>query len=227
MYTSADSVFQVAAHEDPSIFGLSRLYEACEIARELFSSPPNHIGRVIARPFVGESVETFRRTENRRDWPLLPPAPTTLDTLSEAGVPTHFIGKTCELFPELPDETRMLTTSNPAHCAALTGAAKSFESGFVFANLEDFDMLYGHRNDPVGFGKLLEEFDTWLGSGVSALSSGPATASGSRRITATTRRRRPPTTAASMPPCSSSGRRFVSHGILETSLVSIGGARKL
>lgn len=164
VYTSADSVFQVAAHEDPSIFGLKRLYEACAIARELFAAPPNQVGRVIARSFVGESPETFRRTENRRDWPLLPPHATTLDALSKAGVPTHFIGKTCELFPALPTETRTLTTSNPAHCAALTDAVKTFESGFVFANLEDFDMLYGHRNDPVGFARLLEEFDAWLGS---------------------------------------------------------------
>jgi phosphopentomutase len=161
VYTSADSVFQVAAHEDPAIFGLARLYEACETARALLT-PPHAIGRVIARPFAG--VETFTRTENRRDWPLPPPAPTVLDALAERSMPVHFIGKTCELFPESACQTRVPTTSNPAHCAALTDALHSFERGFVFANLEDFDMLYGHRNDPRGFARLLEEFDTWLGA---------------------------------------------------------------
>ena len=157
VYTSADSVFQVAAHE--THFGLERLYKICEIAR---ASLP--LCRVIARPFVGESKETFRRTENRKDWPLPPPHPTTLDLLSDTGKRVHFIGKTCELFPEAPGQTRELTTNNPAHCAALTNAVQHSEADFIFANLEDFDMLYGHRNDPVGFARLLEEFDAWLGA---------------------------------------------------------------
>lgn len=160
VYTSADSVFQVAAHEDPAIFGLKRLYDACEKARDLLT-PPAHVCRVIARPFVG--TETFTRTQNRRDWPLLPPAPTTLDTLAEKNISVRFIGKTCELFPEARGQERMLTTNNPDHCAALTEALHTMERGFIFANLEDFDMLYGHRNDPVGFARLLEEFDAWLG----------------------------------------------------------------
>jgi phosphopentomutase len=163
VYTSADSVLQVAAHEDPQIFGLEQLYTACEKAREILKSPPHHVGRVIARPFVG-SDGAFARTENRRDWPLLPPHPTTLDTLAEKKIPTCLIGKTCELFPERELQERTLTTNNPDHCTALTDAVQSVESGFVFANLEDFDMLYGHRNDPVGFAQLLEEFDAWLGS---------------------------------------------------------------
>ena len=157
VYTSADSVFQVAAHE--TYFGLERLYKICQLAR---ASLP--VGRVIARPFVGESKDTFRRTENRRDWPLPPPHPTTLDQLSEAGKRVHFIGKTCELFPDAPGQTRELTTNNLAHCAALANAVQHSDADFIFANLEDFDMLYGHRNDPVGFARLLEEFDSWLAS---------------------------------------------------------------
>lgn len=157
VYTSADSVFQVAAHE--TRFGLERLYAICEVARKTLS-----VGRVIARPFVGESALDFKRTENRKDWPLPPPHPTALDTLAELGKRVHFIGKTCELFPEAPGQRRTLTTNNPAHCAALAQAVQANEADFIFANLEDFDMLYGHRNDPVGFGRLLEEFDAWLGA---------------------------------------------------------------
>ncbi len=161
VYTSADSVFQVAAHESSEIFGLKRLYEVCEIARILLIAP-NHVGRVIARPFVGTT--SFTRTENRRDWPLLPPSPTTLNWLSEKQIPARLIGKTCELFPESNFQERVLTTNNPDHCKALSGAVQSYERGFVFANLEDFDMLYGHRNDPRGFARLLEDFDSWLGA---------------------------------------------------------------
>jgi phosphopentomutase len=156
VYTSADSVFQVAAHE--THFGLERLYAICEVARKALS-----VGRVIARPFVGESAESFKRTENRRDWPLPPPHRTTLDTLTDAGKRVHFIGKTCELFPDAPGQRRELTTSNPAHCAALAQAVAHSDADFIFANLEDFDMLYGHRNDPIGFARLLEDFDAWLG----------------------------------------------------------------
>jgi len=157
VYTSADSVFQVAAHE--AHFGLERLYHCCETLRGLLS-----VGRIIARPFVGTDPSTFRRTENRRDWPLAPPHPTTLDTLAAAGIATHFIGKTCELFPSARHQTRQLTTNNPAHCAALAEAVQHGHAPFVFANLEDFDMLYGHRNDPLGFARLLEDFDSWLGT---------------------------------------------------------------
>lgn len=156
VYTSADSVFQVAAHEER--FGLERLYAACETLRKRLP-----VGRVIARPFVGTQASDFRRTENRRDWPLPPPHPTVLDQLAAAGVQTHFIGKTCELFPEAPHQTRQLTTNNAAHAAALTQAAQESTAAFIFANFEDFDMLYGHRNDPSGFAQALEAFDRWLG----------------------------------------------------------------
>ena len=156
IYTSADSVFQVAAHEE--VFGLERLYACCETLRKQLT-----VGRVIARPFVGSKASNFVRTENRRDWPLLPPQATTLDQLTDARMKTHFIGKPCELFPEAPRQTRQLTTNNAAHCAALTEALRGSSADFIFANLEDFDMLYGHRNDPMGFARLLETFDRWLG----------------------------------------------------------------
>lgn len=167
VYTSADSVFQVAAHEDPEIFGLERLYDACEMARALLV-PPNHVGRVIARPFVGASASDFRRTENRRDYPLPPPGETVVDRLCASGRRIHLIGKTCELFPHRPGMTLEPTTNNADHQAAVARAARGEGPGgdaeFIFANLEDFDMLYGHRNDPVNFARLLDEFDAWAGA---------------------------------------------------------------
>lgn len=167
LYTSADSVFQVAAHEDPAIFGLERLYEVCEKAREMLVWP-NHIGRVIARPFVGDSAENFHRTENRRDYPLAPPSETVLDRLAAHGKRVHSIGKISEFFSGRGITTNEPTTNNADHCAALeraiAGEGPGGSAEFVFANLEDFDMLYGHRNDPVNFARLLSEFDTFVGT---------------------------------------------------------------
>jgi phosphopentomutase len=157
VYTSADSVFQIAAHEDPSIFGLEKLYSACAFVRA-----HSQICRVIARPFVGTDSTNFTRTENRRDFPLPPPR-NVIDILTEADKQVLFVGKTCELFPNRENITRQLTTNNAAHCAALTKAVRESNANFIFANLEDFDMLYGHRNDSAGFAKALEHFDTWLG----------------------------------------------------------------
>lgn len=169
VYTSADSVFQVAAHEDPAIFGLERLYAACEAARALLT-PPHHVGRVIARPFVGDSAETFQRTENRRDYPLLPPHDTVLDLLTHAGKHVHAVGKIGEIFSGRGITSGEPTTNNPDHIAALGRAMRGEGPGgsadFVFANLEDFDMLYGHRNDPVNFARLLTEFDRFIGEGL-------------------------------------------------------------
>jgi phosphopentomutase len=157
VYTSADSVFQIAAHEAPNIFGLEKLYAACAFVRQQSS-----ICRVIARPFVGTEKTNFSRTENRRDFPLPPPR-NVIDILTEADKKILFIGKTCELFPNTNGVTRQLTTNNAAHCAALLEAAKHSDADFIFANLEDFDMLYGHRNDSIGFAKALEYFNDWLG----------------------------------------------------------------
>ena len=165
VYTSADSVFQVAAHEDPSVFGLDRLYEACLWARG-YLTPPNHVGRVIARPFVGTTTETFKRTENRRDYPLLPPHQTVLDVLTERGRRVHAIGKIGEIFSLRGITTTEPTTNNPDHLAALSRAVQGKGPGgsadLIFANLEDFDMLYGHRNDAPNFARLLGELDAWL-----------------------------------------------------------------
>ena len=167
VYTSADSVFQVAAHEDPAIFGLGRLYTACEFARALLT-PPNNVARVIARPFVGATPAEFTRTENRRDYPLPPPHATDIDHLADAGRRVHLIGKVGELFPARSGVSVEHTTNNPAHCAAIARAARGEGPGgaadFVFANLEDFDMLHGHRNDPLGFARLLADFDTFVGA---------------------------------------------------------------
>ena len=167
VYTSADSVFQVAAHENPAIFGLDKLLCACAAMREKLV-PPHHMGRVIARPFIGDSAATFQRTENRRDYPLTPPRATVLDALTAAGKYVHAIGKIAEIFSGLGITTSEPTTNNPAHCAALARAVRGegvgADADFIFANLEDFDMLYGHRNDPVNFARLLEEFDAFLGA---------------------------------------------------------------
>ncbi|MBC7807143.1 MAG: phosphopentomutase [Akkermansiaceae bacterium] len=166
LYTSADSVFQVAAHEDPAIFGLERLYDVCEKARRMLQDP-HHVGRVIARPFVGTDATTFKRTENRRDYPLPAPHDTVLDTLTAAGKHVHAVGKIGEIFGGRGITTSDKTTNNPDHIAAilrfLRGEGAGADADFLFANLEDFDMLYGHRNDPVGFARLLTEFDTAIG----------------------------------------------------------------
>ncbi len=159
-YTSADSVFQVAAHEE--LFGLERLYALCETARTLVPAC-----RVIARPFVGDGPGRFRRTGNRRDWPIPPPAGNLLEHLCAAGIRTHFIGRPAEFFPPLSLQTRETTDNNTAHASALhrllSGAGPGADAQFVFVNFEDFDMLYGHRNDPEGFARLLESFDRFLG----------------------------------------------------------------
>ena len=167
IYTSADSVFQVAAHEDNALFGLQRLWDACAAMRDKLM-PPNHIGRVIARPFVGNAPENFKRTENRRDYPLVPAMATTIDLLHNQGKRTLAIGKISEIFSGRNIDASDPTTNNPDHCAALARALRGEGIGgdadFIFANLEDFDMMYGHRNDPVNFARLLEEFDDFLGT---------------------------------------------------------------
>jgi phosphopentomutase len=172
VYTSADSVFQIAAHEDPAIFGLERLYAVCARMRETLVAP-HHVGRVIARPFIGDSAATFQRTENRRDYPLPPPTETVLDRLIAHRVTVHTIGVISEVFSGRGITTFERTRSNPEHLVALqryltapppVQTEGQRETGqFIFANLEDFDMLYGHRNDPVGFARLLEAFDTFVG----------------------------------------------------------------
>lgn len=157
VYTSADSVFQIAAHE--AIIPVEALYRMCEIARELLQ-PPHHVQRVIARPFIGDSPETFRRTENRRDFPL-PPPPNLIDALAKRGVGVYGVGVVPELFVYRGFRYAERTQSNPEHHHALVRALAS-DCAFIFANFEDFDMLYGHRNDPEGFARALEAFDGML-----------------------------------------------------------------
>jgi phosphopentomutase len=167
VYTSADSVFQIAAHE--AVIPIERLYAICEIARAQLTGE-NAVGRVIARPFEG-GPGGFRRTERRKDFPLTPP-PTCLDALAEAGHKVHAIGKIWEFFNGRGIDSWDHTTNNADHMRALVRAAAERDASLVFANLEDFDMLYGHRNDPQGFATALETFDAALPEVLSHL--GPA-----------------------------------------------------
>lgn len=157
LYTSADSVFQLAAHE--SVVPLSELYGACETAREMLA-PPHDVSRVIARPFAGVPGD-YRRTANRRDYSLAPPEPTLLDALAEAGVPRAGVGKVDDLFAGRSLVARH-TRGNAEGIAAVMEWLGGAEGGLLFVNLVDFDTLYGHRNDPAGFGRALREFDDAL-----------------------------------------------------------------
>ena len=158
-YTSVDSVVQIAAHE--THFGLERLYELCRIARKL--ADPLNIGRVIARPFVGESAETFQRTANRKDFATPPPEPTLLDRLEDAGRAVYAVGKIGDIFAhrgitnlrKAPDNMAMFD-------AALAAIKEAGEGDFVFANFVDFDTNYGHRRDVPGYAAALEAFDRRL-----------------------------------------------------------------
>ncbi len=154
LYTSADSVFQVAANE--GIIPLDELYRACETARDLLV-PPHDVSRVIARPFEG-SPGSFRRTANRRDYSIQPPGETLLDALVNANIGTHGVGKVDDLFA-LRSILARHTSSNAEGIFLITDWLDSQESGLLFANLVDFDQLYGHRNDVVGFYNSLREFD--------------------------------------------------------------------
>jgi phosphopentomutase len=165
VYTSADSVFQVAAHE--RIVPLEELYAICETARALLTAP-NNVQRVIARPFLGDAPN-FQRTENRRDYPLPPPEPNFLTTLADAGKTTYAIGVVADLFPRACFARAERTQSNAASFAAILEAVQNGSDDFLFANCEDFDMLYGHRNDPVGFARALEAFDAALATLLDAL----------------------------------------------------------
>jgi phosphopentomutase len=157
VYTSADSVFQIAAHEQH--FGLQRLYDVCEVARAILT--PHGIGRVIARPFVGEPG-SYKRTYNRRDYSLEPPCETGLDRLARAGVPVVGVGKISDIYAGRGVTESIHTEGNRDGMRALQERARTLEHGLLFINLVDFDMLYGHRRDAVGYRRALEEFDTDL-----------------------------------------------------------------
>ena len=164
VYTSADSVFQIAA--DEQVIPLDELYRACEIARKMLV-PPHDVSRVIARPFEG-APGGYRRTANRRDYSIEPPSETLLDALSKAGIPRAGVGKVDDLFAGRSLTSRH-TASNAEGISGIKGWLSTAESGFLFANLVDFDQLYGHRNDVAGFYGALREFDAALPSITSRL----------------------------------------------------------
>ncbi|THF75845.1 phosphopentomutase [Cohnella fermenti] len=156
VYTSADSVFQLAAHEE--IIPLEELYDACRIARRLTLTDEFSVGRVIARPYVGKP-KAFERTPNRHDYALKPPQPTVLNSLKHSGYQVVAVGKINDIF-DGEGITRALPTKSNAHGieTTLRELDKDFE-GLLFVNLVDFDSLYGHRRDPAGYARALEEFD--------------------------------------------------------------------
>lgn len=158
VYTSADSVLQIAAHED--VIPVSELYHICETAFEMARRDLN-IGRVIARPFIG-LPRHFTRTEHRKDFAALPPRDTILDILSRHKIPVHAIGKIEDIFSNRGITSRNHTTNNEAGIKATIQALNEWEQGLIFTNLVDFDMLYGHRNDVEGYAKALEYFDSHL-----------------------------------------------------------------
>jgi len=158
VYTSADSVFQIAAHEE--VVPLEQLYEYCRIAREILVDE-HGVGRVIARPFVGEPG-AFTRTENRRDFSLLPPEKTILDILSAAGLDVITIGKVDDIFAGQGITKRVKSKSNREAMDKLNEQLQQDFGGLCFCNLVDFDMLYGHRRDVGGFARALSEFDAWI-----------------------------------------------------------------
>ena len=159
VYTSADSVFQVAAHE--RTVPIEQLYAACRAAREMLTGE-HAVGRVIARPFEGEPGD-YRRTSRRRDFSLEPHVPTVLDRMTAAGQNVVTVGKVDDLFAGRGVTDAIHTTSNEEGEMVLLDLAKRPGEGLVFANLVDFDTQYGHRNDPAGFARALERFDVTLG----------------------------------------------------------------
>ncbi len=168
VYTSADSVFQVAAHEET--FGLERLYKACEAARRILAGPWE-VGRVIARPFTGKSG-AYKRTSNRHDYSLFPPVPTVCDRLTEAGIPVLGVGKIQDIFAGRGIPRNHKTKDNADGIAKTLLGLSEVKTGFVFVNLVDFDMVYGHRQDAPGYARCLEEFDAALPSLMAALGEG-------------------------------------------------------
>ncbi|MDA8154853.1 MAG: phosphopentomutase [Actinomycetota bacterium] len=159
VYTSADSVFQIAAHVD--VIPVEELYAICRTARQLLVAP-HHVCRVIARPFTGVAGAFRRIPEKRKDFPFLPPGRTVIDALAESGVPVYSIGKVGEMFSMRGFAGTVKTRNNAEGISMLADRMKTGEDCFIFANLNDFDSLYGHRNDAAGFAKGLEEFDRAL-----------------------------------------------------------------
>lgn len=166
VYTSADSVFQIAANEE--IIPIERLYEICEIARNILRNE-DEVARVIARPFLGNSAENFKRTENRHDYAIPPPAENLLPLLKGKGLDVVCIGKIASIYDSL-GVTEDLPAKNNEQTVRQTIAALNADSrGLIFSNLVDFDMLYGHRRDTEGYAAALERFDYQLPEIINAL----------------------------------------------------------
>jgi len=166
VYTSGDSVFQIAAHEE--VIPLTELYRMCEIARRLLDGP-HRVGRVIARPFLGTPGH-FVRTTRRHDYAVDPPKPMLLNVLAERKVPVLGVGKIHDIYNRRGVDEYLATKGNADGMEKLTAAAEERKDGLIFCNLVDFDMLYGHRKDVEGFAKSLEEFDHMLGEFLPLLS---------------------------------------------------------
>jgi len=161
VYTSADSVFQIAAHEE--VIPIERLYEICEIARRILDGE-DRVGRVIARPFLGTNADNFKRTENRHDYAVPPPPDNLLPLLKENGLDVVCIGKIASIYDSI-GVTEDLTAKNNEQVVNVTINAFGAETtGLIFSNLVDFDMLYGHRRDVEGYARALEAFDAQLPS---------------------------------------------------------------
>lgn len=159
VYTSADSVFQIAAHEE--IVPVDRLYEMCEIARRILDNE-DRVGRVIARPFLGTNANDFKRTENRHDYAVPPPTENLLPLLKDAGLDVVCIGKIASIYDSMGVTEDLSAKNNQQTIDQTINAFKAESRGLIFSNLVDFDMLYGHRRDTEGYAKALEHFDSHL-----------------------------------------------------------------
>src|SRR5438270_13052568 len=158
VYTSADSVFQIAAHEE--VIPIPRLYEICETARNILRGE-DEVGRVIARPFIG-TPGAFRRTENRHDYAVPPPRENLLQALNEAGLEVVCIGKVASIYDAVGVTLDLTAKNNDQSIDQTINALRQSKQGLIFSNLVDFDMLYGHRRDTEGYARALEHFDSRL-----------------------------------------------------------------
>lgn len=164
VYTSADSVLQICGNEDPTIMGLSELYRCCEIARRLTMHDEWKIGRVIARPYIKTADGTYQRTSNRRDYALKPPVKSVLNDLQTSGLDVIAIGKINDIFHGEGITDTYHSKSSVHGMEQLLDIMKQDFQGICFNNLVDFDALWGHRRDPLGYGRELEHFDVLLGN---------------------------------------------------------------
>lgn len=159
VYTSADSVFQIAAHEE--VVPIERLYEMCEIARRILDGE-DKVGRVIARPFLGSNAADFKRTENRHDYAVAPPYANLLPLLKDNGLDVVCIGKIASIYDSVGVTEDLTAKNNDQTIDQTINALKADSHGLIFSNLVDFDMLFGHRRDTEGYAKALEHFDARL-----------------------------------------------------------------